>query len=84
MNYKLKTILITLSTLALAACNGGGGGSSGGNTPSPTPSPTPTPVIAVQPLEITQNIIPSLNKVGSHQIWYMIVKNPNDASQLNY
>ena len=78
MNYKLKTILITLSTLALAACNGGGG-SSGGNTPSPTPSPTPTPVIAVQPLEITQNIIPSLNKVGSHQIWYMIVKNPNDA-----
>ena len=79
MNHKLKTILITLSTLALAACNGGGGGSSGGNTPSPTPSPTPTPVIAVQPLEITQNIIPSLNKVGSHQIWYMIVKNPNDA-----
>ena len=79
MNYKLKTILITLSTLALVACNGGGGGSSGGNTPSPTPSPTPTPVIAVQPLEITQNIIPSLNKVGSHQIWYMIVKNPNDA-----
>lgn len=76
MKHKLKTILITLSTLSLVACNGGG---SGGNTPSPTPSPTPTPVIAVQPLEITQNIIPSLNKVGSHQIWYMIVKNPNDA-----
>ncbi|MBP9768144.1 MAG: hypothetical protein KBD32_01070 [Burkholderiales bacterium] len=75
----VKKILITLSTLALVACNGGGGGSSGGDTPSPTPSPTPTPVIAVQPLEITQNIIPSLNKVGSHQIWYMIVKNPNDA-----
>ena len=74
----IKKLLITLSSFALVACNGGGG-SSGGNTPSPTPSPTPTPVIAVQPLEITQNIIPSLNKVGSHQIWYMIVKNPNDA-----
>ena len=77
MNDKLKKILITLSTLALVACNGGGGGSSGGDTPSPTPSPTPTPIIAVQPLEITQNIIPSLNKVGSHQVWYMIVKNTN-------
>ena len=75
----VKKILITLISLTLFACNGGGGSSSGGDTPSPTPSPTPTPVIAVQPLEITQNIIPSLNKVGSHQIWYMIVKNPNDA-----
>ena len=78
MNYKFKTTLLTLSTLALVACNGGGGGSnSGGNTPSPTPSPTTTPAVVIQPLEVTQNIIPSLNKIGSHQVWYMIVKNPN-------
>lgn len=75
--HKLSLVAIGISSLV--ACGGGGGGSSGGSTPSPTPSPTPTPVIAVQPLEITQNIIPSLNKVGSHQIWYMLVKNPNDA-----
>ncbi len=77
MNDKFKKILITLSTLALVACNGGGGGSSsGGDTPSPTPSPSPTPVV-VQPLTITQNIIPNLNKIGGHQMWYMIVNNPN-------
>lgn len=77
MNHKLKTILITLSSLALVACNGGGGGgSSGGDTPAPSPSPSPTPV-AVQALNITQNVVPSLNKVGSHQTWYMVVNNPN-------
>ncbi len=75
MKYLKAPLLVALSSLALVACNGGGG-SSGGDTPAPSPSPTPTPV-AVQPLEITQNIIPSLNKIGSHQIWYMIVKNPN-------
>lgn len=74
----LKQIILTLSTLALVACNGGGGGgSSGGDTPSPTPSPTPTPVV-VQALSVTQNVVPSLNKVGSHQVWYMVVNNPND------
>ncbi len=71
-----KTLLIALSTLALAACNGGGGGSSGGDTPSPTPTP-PAPVV-VQALSVTQNVVPSLNKVGSHQVWYMVVNNPND------
>ncbi len=78
MNYNFKTTLLTLSTLALVACNGGGGGSnSGGNTPNPEPSPTTTPAVVIQPLEVTQNIIPSLNKIGSHQVWYMVVKNPN-------
>ena len=44
MKKNIKTVLITLSTLALVACNGGGGGggSSGGDTPAPSPSPTPT------------------------------------------
>lgn len=87
----IKTLLITFSTLALVACNGGGGGgSSGGDTPSPTPTP-PAPVV-VQPLTLTQKVlkdgviqdgIPSLNKIGSHQVWYMIVKNPN-AFTVNY
>ena len=72
----LKKILITLISLNLFACNGGGGSSSGGDTPSPTPSPSPTPVV-VQPLTITQNVIPNLNKIGGHQMWYMIVNNPN-------
>jgi len=86
MNHKLKTILITLSTLlALVACNGGGGG--GSSNPEPGPTVTPPP-IQIQPLNLTQKILKdgivqdgslSLNKVGSHQIWYMIVKNPNDA-----
>lgn len=72
----LKQIILTLSTLALAACNGGGGGgSSGGDTPSPTPTPTP---VVVQALSVTQNVVPSLNKVGSHQVWYMVINNPND------
>lgn len=71
----VKKLLITLSTLVLVACNGGGG-SSGGDTPAPSPSPSPTPV-AVQALNITQNVVPSLNKVGSHQTWYMVVNNPN-------
>ncbi len=89
-NNNIKPLLIALSTLALAACNGGGGGgSSGGDTPSPTPTPTP---VAVQPLTLTQKIlkdgviqdgIPSLNKIGSHQVWYMVVNNPN-AFTVNY
>jgi len=77
MSHKIKLLLIILLTLELVACNGGGGGgSSGGDTPSPTPSPSPTPVV-VQPLTITQNVIPNLNKIGGHQMWYMIVNNPN-------
>ena len=88
-NYP-KTLLIALSTLALVACNGGGGGSSGGDAPSPTPTP-PAPVV-VQPLTLTQKVlkdgviqdgIPSLNKIGSHQVWYLIVNNPN-AFTVNY
>ncbi len=86
MNHKLKTILITLSTLAVVACNGGGGG--GSSNPEPGPTVTPPP-IQIQPLNITQKILKdgivqdgsfSLNKVGSHQIWYMIVNNPNTVS----
>ena len=37
MKHQIKNLLITLSSLALVACNGGGGSSNtGGNTPLPT------------------------------------------------
>ena len=74
MNNKIKNLTLILATMGLVACNSGGG--SGGN-PNPEPTPSPTPTVEVQPLTITQNIIPSLNKVAGHKIWYMVVKNPN-------
>ena len=60
---KNNLLILALAGATLVACNGGG--SSNNN-------------ITALPLEISQNIIPSLNKIGSHQIWYMIVKNPNN------
>lgn len=77
--FKIKSLIFTIiGSLSLVACNSGGG--SGGNpNPDPTPDPTPTPG-NVQPLTITQNIVPTLNKVAGHKIWYMVVKNPNSFS----
>lgn len=84
----MKKTLIGLSSLfLLAACNGGGGGGSGSNdTPTPTPTPSPTPA-AMQALTFSQQYLDkngvmqngafSLNKVGGHQVWYMVVTNPN-------
>ena len=64
---KYQYLLLSALCLTLVACNGGSGDTS-------TPS--------AKPLEITQNIIPTLNKIGSHQIWYMVIKNPNDFQLL--
>lgn len=55
--------LLSVLCLTIVGCNSGS---------SDTSSPS------AKPLEITQNVIPSLNKIGSHQIWYMVIKNPND------
>lgn len=91
MKSNMKKTVIGLSSLfLLAACNGGGGGGSGSNnTPTPTPTPSPTPV-AMQPLVFSQYYLDkngvlqsgafSMNKVGGHQIWYMVVTNPNSFS----
>lgn len=71
-NFKLLVALT--STIALVACNSGGASGGGDIPPDPEPSPTP---VTVLPLQITQNVIPSLNKVAGHKTWYMIIKNPN-------
>lgn len=80
MNHRIKLLTTVIATLVLVACNGGGGGSSSGDTINPSPEPSPTPIPNLEPLQITQNLIPSLNKVGSHQIWYLIVNNTNNES----
>lgn len=64
----IKYILLSGVSLSLAACIGG--------------SDSGTSNQSANPLEITQNIIPTLNKIGSHQIWYMVIKNPNDFQLL--
>lgn len=71
-NFKL--LIALTSTIALVACNSGGASGGGDIPPDPEPSPTP---VTVLPLQITQNVIPSLNKVAGHKTWYMIIKNPN-------
>lgn len=74
MNKNIKTLTLILATIGLVACNSGGGGNGGDTPPNPSPSPTP---VNIQPLQITQNIVPTLNKVAGHKIWYMVVKNVN-------
>lgn len=77
INFKLLVALT--STVALVACNSGGASGGGDTPPGPGPSPTPETVL---PLQITQNVIPSLNKVAGHKTWYMVIKNPNSISVL--
>ena len=73
---KLSTLLTILATLSISACNGGGGSSSGGGTPTPPIPPVPpTPTATFLPLEITQNVAPSLNKIGAHQIVKILFQN---------
>lgn len=74
MNTKIQKLTLILATIGLVACNSGGGGNGGDTPPNPDPSPTPE---NIQPLQITQNVVPSLNKVAGHKIWYMVVKNVN-------
>lgn len=91
-----KTVIGLSSLFLLAACNGGGGGGSN-DTPAPTPSPTPS--AEMKPLTfnqyytdkngVIQNGAFSMNKVGGHQVWYMVVTNPNsfaisDNSEFTY
>lgn len=59
---KPNFIYLVLLASTLLACNGENGSE---NTPN------------ALPLVITQNTVPSLNKIGSHQVWYMTVNNPN-------
>ncbi|RTL02324.1 MAG: hypothetical protein EKK57_02265 [Proteobacteria bacterium] len=80
MKLNLKKLAALTSSLLVVACNSGGA-SGGDNAPTPNPSPTSTP-INILPLQITQNIVPTLNKVAGHKIWYMIIKNPNSDSVL--
>lgn len=80
MSQKIKLLAIAWATLALVACNGGSSSSGGDTSIIPTPSPSPTSIPTIEPLQITQNLIPSLNKVGSHQVWYLIVNNTNNES----
>lgn len=80
-----KTVIGLSSLFLLAACNGGGGGGGSNDTPAPTPSPTPS--AEMKPLTfnqyytdkngVIQNGAFSMNKVGGHQVWYMVVTNPN-------
>lgn len=98
MTSNMKKTVIGLSSLfLLAACNGGGGGGGSNDTPDPTPSPTPS--AEMKPLTfnqyytdkngVIQNGAFSMNKVGGHQVWYMVVTNPNsfaisDNSEFTY
>lgn len=79
MKSNLKKLLALSSTLLVVSCSSGSSG--GDNAPTPNPSPTSTP-INILPLQITQNIVPTLNKVAGHKIWYMVIKNPNSDSVL--
>lgn len=75
---KINLLAVLVAGVFAVACNGGAGGS--GSSSGDMPNPTPTPIPTLEPLQITQNVVPSLNKVGSHQIWYLIVNNINNES----